>query len=163
MQEALIHNAQIYASRHNLQLVERLGYGVHGIVIVAEDKGKPGKTAVKAHEHFEPYVQERQVYQRLQEAGITQVIGFNVPELIRCDDELQIIEMTIVTPPFVLDFAGARLDFPPEFSDEVWAEWEAEKQEQFGSRWPEARAVLGALEEFDIYVLDVSPRNISFA
>ena len=163
MQEALIHNAQIYASRHNLQLVERLGYGVHGIVLVAEDKGKPGKTAVKAHEHFEPYLQERQVYQRLQEAGITAIMGFHVPELIRYDDELRVIEMTIVTPPFVLDFAGARLDFPPEFSEEVWAEWEAEKKEQFGSRWPEARAVLGVLEEFDIYVLDVSPRNITFA
>jgi len=39
MQKALIHNAQIYALRHNLQLVERLGHGVHGIVLVAEDKG----------------------------------------------------------------------------------------------------------------------------
>jgi hypothetical protein len=162
MQEALIHNAQTYASRHNLQLVERLGHGVHGIVLVGEDKGKPGKTAIKAHEHFEPYVQERRIYQRLQEAGITEVMEFHVPELIRYDDELRIIEMTIVTPPFVLDFAGARLDFPPDFPEEVWEEWETEKKEQFGSRWPEARAVLGALEEFGIYVLDVSPRNITF-
>jgi len=162
MQEALIHNAQAHASRHNLQLVERLGHGVHGIVLVAEDKSKPGKTAVKAHEHFEPYRHERQVYQRLQAARITEIMGFHVPELIRYDDELRIIEMTIVTPPFVLDFAGARLDFPPDFPDEVWEEWEAEKKEQFGSRWPEARAVLGALEEFDVYVLDVSTRNIMF-
>lgn len=70
--------------------------------------------------------------------------------------------MTIVTPPFVLDFAGAWLDVQPEFSEDIWAQWEAEKQEQFGSRWGEARAVLSALEEFDIYVLDVSPRNIRF-
>jgi hypothetical protein len=89
-------------------------------------------------------------------------MGFHVPQLIRYDDELRVIEMTIVTPPFVLDFAGAQLDFPPDFPEEVWEEWEAEKMEQFGSRWPEARAVLDALEEFDIYVSDVSPRNITF-
>ena len=70
--------------------------------------------------------------------------------------------MTIVTPPFVLDFAGARLDFPPDFSDEIWDDWEAEKREQFGSRWPEARGVLAALEEFGIYVSDVTTRNIMF-
>jgi len=162
MQEALIHNAQIYASRHNLQLGERLGYGIHGIVIVAENKSKPGKTAIKAHKDSEAYVREREVYQRLGEAGLTEIRGFHVPELIRYDDQLRIIEMTIVTPPFVLDFAGARLDVPPDFSEEIWAEWEAEKREQFGSRWPEARAALGALEELDIYVLDVSPRNIMF-
>jgi hypothetical protein len=98
----------------------------------------------------------------LQQAAITEVRGFHVPELIRWDDTLRIIEMTIVTPPFVLDFAGARLDIPPDFSEEVWAEWEAEKLEQFGGRWPDVRAVLGALEELDIYVLDVSPRNIVF-
>jgi hypothetical protein len=47
MQEASIRNAQLYASRHDLQVAERLGYGVHGIVLVAEGKGKPGKTAVR--------------------------------------------------------------------------------------------------------------------
>ena len=162
MHETQLQNAQIYAARHNLQLAERLGDGVHGIVMVAEDKSKPGKTAIKAHKDAEAYAREREVYQRLREAGIIEILGFRVPELIHYDDELRIIEMTIVTPPFVLDFAGARLDIPPDFSEEVWAEWEAEKREQFGSRWPEARAALGALEELDIYVLDVSPRNIMF-
>lgn len=162
MHEIQLQNAQIYASRHNLQLAECLGDGVHGIVLVAEDKSKPGKTAIKAHKDSEAYVRERGVYRRLREAGITEIMGFRVPELIRYDDKLRIIEMTIVTPPFVLDFAGAWLDIPPEFSEEIWAQWETEKEEQFGTRWPEARAVLGALKELDIYVLDVSPRNIMF-
>ena len=70
--------------------------------------------------------------------------------------------MTIVVRPFVLDFAGAYLDIPPEFSDEVWAEWEAEKQEQFGARWPTVQAVLAAFEELDIHLLDVTPNNIAF-
>ena len=162
MVEILIQNIRTYALRYELQLGERLGFGVHGIVFVAEDMKLPGKHAVKAHKYAEAYVRERDVYQRLRQAGVSEVLGFRVPDLVRFDDELRVIEMNIVAPPFVLDFAGARLDFPPEFPDEVWEQWEAEKIEQFGPRWPEVRAVLGALEDLDIYVLDVSPRNIMF-
>ena len=64
--------------------------------------------------------------------------------------------------PFVLDFAGAYLDRPPDFPDETWAEWEAEKREQFDVRWPAVHAVLNALESLDIYMVDVSPSNIAF-
>jgi hypothetical protein len=162
MVEILIQNVRTYASRYELQLGERLGFGVHGIVFVAEDMSLPGKHAVKAHKHAEAYVRERDVYQRLRQSGVSEVLGFRVPDLVRCDDQLRVIEMTIVTPPFVLDFAGARLDVPPEFPDEVWEQWETEKVEQFGPRWPNVRAVLAALEDLDIYVLDVSPRNIMF-
>ena len=42
------------------------------------------------------------------------------------------------------------------------AEWEAEKREQFEDRWPIVEAVLGALEELDIYMVDISPSNIAF-
>ena len=160
--EALIQNAQTYASRHNLQLGKRLGFGVHGIVFAAEEHRKPGKRAVKAHKHAEAYTRERDIYQRLYQAEVSEILGFHVPKLIGFNDELQIIEMTIVGPPFVLDFAGARLDIPPDFSEEVWDEWEKEKIEEFGGRWPEVKAVLRALEDLEIYVLDVSPRNIVF-
>lgn len=102
------------------------------------------------------------VYQRLKEAAIAKILGFNVPQLLCHDDEMRIIEMSIVTRPFVLDFAGAYLDIPPEFADAVWAEWEAEKQEQFGARWPDVQAILAALEEMDIHMVDVSPSNIAF-
>ena len=70
--------------------------------------------------------------------------------------------MSIVTRPFVLDFAGAYLDSPPDFPDEIWAEWESGKREQFDARWPKVRALLSALEELDIYLVDVSPSNIAF-
>ena len=70
--------------------------------------------------------------------------------------------MTIVTRPFVLDFAGAWLDVPPEFSDEIWDEWEHDKLEQFGYKWTTVQAVLGFLEEMDIHMVDVSPSNIAF-
>ena len=45
------------------------------------------------------------------------------------------IEMTIVMPPFVVDFASASLDVSIEFSEEIWADWERTKQEQFGLQW----------------------------
>jgi hypothetical protein len=70
--------------------------------------------------------------------------------------------MSIVTRPFVLDFAGAYLDRRPDFSEEIWAEWESAKREQFDVRWPRVQAVLTALEALDIYMVDVSPSNIAF-
>ena len=75
---------------------------------------------------------------------------------------LLIIELSVVSRAFVLDFAGAYFDMLPDFPDEQWETWEAEKREQFENRWPEVRAVMGALEELDIHMVDVSPSNIAF-
>ena len=119
MEEILIQNAQTFASQHQLQLAERLGFGIHGIIFVAEGKSTAGKTALKVHRSVEPYLREREVYERLRDAGVSEILGFNVPQLIRFDDELRIIEMSIVARPFVLDFAGAWLDTPPDFPEET--------------------------------------------
>ncbi len=162
-EDAFMQNAVAYAARHRLQLAERLGFGIHGIIHVAENKSRGGKTAVKAHREREPYLRERAAYERLRAAGVIEILGFNVPQLIRADDELCVIEMTIVMRPFVLDFAGAYLDQMPDFPDAIWAEWESEKSEQFDVRWPTVQRVLAALEELDIYMVDVSPSNIAFA
>jgi hypothetical protein len=70
--------------------------------------------------------------------------------------------MSVVKRPFVLDFAGAYLDAPPAFSEEIWADWESGKREQFDVRWPKVRAVLNALEALEIHLVDVSPNNIAF-
>jgi hypothetical protein len=161
-QDFILKNARTYASRHQLELAERLGFGVHGIIFVAENKSKSGKTAVKAHREFAPYTRERAVYERLQQAGVAELVGFNVPQLVAADDSLRVIEMSIVTRPFVLDFAGAYLDAPPVFPEDVWVEWEAGKREQFENRWPAVEAVLAALKELNIYMVDVSPSNIGF-
>ena len=163
MEDALIQNALAYAAQHQLQLAERLGFGIHGMIFVAENKSKGGRTAIKVHRESAPYLRERGVYERLRSAGVTKVLEFNVPQLIHADDDLRVIEMSIVTRPFALDFAGAYLDARPDFSDELWAEWEAGKRDQFDVRWPEVEAVLAALREMDIYMVDVSPSNIAFA
>lgn len=162
MDDILIQNAQAYALRHQLRLAERLGFGIHGIIFVAKGNFEVGKTAIKAHRFAEPYSRERDVYERLKQAKISNLLGFDVPQLVRVDDDLRVIEMTIVERPFVLDFAGAWLDAAPDFPEEQWAEWEVEKREQFESRWPKVQAILGALEELDIHMVDVSPSNIAF-
>ena len=163
LEEALIQNALAYAARHDLQLAERLGFGVHGTIHVAENKSSGGKTAIKAHRELDPYLREREAYERLRRAGVTEILGFNVPQFVHADNDLRVIEMTIVARPFVLDFAGAYLARRPDFSEEAWAEWTSEKREQFDVRWPVVQRVLAALEEFGIHMLDVSPGNIAFA
>lgn len=100
------------------------------------------------------------MYFRLSEHNVDSVHGFRVPQLLDLDDELGVIEMTIVRPPFVLDFATAALDSPPDFPEEVLADWYAEKREQFGEDWPKAAAVVRALERLGIFMLDVHPGNI---
>jgi len=163
MNEILIPNARLYAGRQELELTaERLGSGKDGIVLVAKRKAQPANVALKVLRWREFYQREKQVYERLLELGIATVLGFNVPQLLGYDDELRVIEMTIVKRPFVLDFAGAYLDARPKFPCDVWAEWETDKREQFEDRWPRVRGVLDAFEELGIYLLDVSPGNIAF-
>ena len=157
-----IKNAVAYAARYELRLGERLGFGIHGSVHVVEHKIKRDKSAIKSHRTTEFYLRERAVYERLSGAGVSDILGFHVPQFIRADDELQVIEMTIVTRPFVLDFAAAYVGGPPEFSVDIWAEWEAEKREQFGGRWTTVRGVMNTFEGLGIYLLDVSPSNITF-
>jgi hypothetical protein len=162
MNESLIPSARLYASRRELDLAEPLGSGKDGIVFVAKHKTKPADVAVKVLRWDEAYLREKQAYERLQELRVTSVAGFNVPQLIGFQDDLRVIEMTIVKRPFVLDFAGAYLDARPEFSEEIWTDWEAEKREQFEARWPKVQKILDAFQELGIYLLDVSRNNIGF-
>jgi hypothetical protein len=135
---------------------------MHGNVFPAGSSAAAGEVAIKVHLRREPFELELETYLRLREANVAQVLGFNVPQLLGYDADLLVLEMTVVQQPFVLDFAEVRLDFPCEFPDDVWTHWLEEKQEQFGERWPVAQRVLGEFEALDIYLLDLSPRNIAF-
>ncbi len=164
--DELMNRAREYSQRHSLVLGEHLGSGVHGIVFAAEsqhEKGPPVlRSAIKVHEHQPDFRRERDVYLRLKAHSIARIRDCNVPQLLRYDDDLLILEMTVVTRPFVLDFAGAFLDKSPDFSDEVLSDWHTEKREQFGKRWPEVQAILGALSAYGIFMIDANPGNISF-
>lgn len=154
--EEVERRAARYAAKKGISLVDQLGFGVHGVVWATDRK-----SALKTHSlqsfHYE---RERDIYLRLFQNGVTAVGDFHVPELLDIDNGLRVIEMTIVQPPFVLDFAGAYLDESPDFSPEVWSEWERQKHEQFGKDWPRAQTVVAALQQYGIFMSDVSPNNI---
>ena len=78
------------------------------------------------------------------------------------DVKLRAIEMSIVRPPMILDFASAYpIESAPRFPEEIMVEWLAEKREQFGSDWPKAAAAIREMERrFGLRMLDVHPGNI---
>lgn len=160
--DELVGRAQQYADQHGLLLDKQLGFGVHGIVFLAASQSEVGGVAIKVHRSEEPYCRERDTYLRLKALGVKALRGCHVPQLRQYDDQLLVIDMTVVKRPFVLDFGGAYLDHSPDFSEEVLDDWRAEKQEQFGPRWPEVQAILGLLEGYGVFMIDVNPGNISF-
>ncbi len=84
-----------------------------------------------------------------------------MPQLLYFDDHRLVLEMTIVSPPYVLDFGGAYLENVAVFPDDVMADWLAENREQFSDDWPAAQAILRILETYGIFVVDVNPNNIA--
>jgi hypothetical protein len=158
----IARRVRLYAAQNGLTVCEVLGGGVHGSVFAAERQSTGGQSAIKAHDSEAFYRRERDVYLRLRENDVTAIHGCRVPTLVAFDDSLWVIEMTVVKQPFVLDFAGANLDEPPDFSNEVMADWFAEKEEQFGTEWPRVQAILAYLEASGIYITDVNPGNIAF-
>lgn len=70
------------------------------------------------------------------------------------------VEISIVRPPFVLDFAGAWVDEPPEFPSDAWEMWEADKAEKFEEDWPQVKRLLSALENLGVHMMDVHPANV---
>src|SRR5438105_15610424 len=108
--EELVRRIEHYVDRKGSVLGRTLGSGVHGSVFAVQNQTEPGLSAVKGFERAADYRRERDVYLRLHERALTRMRGCAVPEMIEFEDALWIIEMTIVTRPFVLDFAGAYLD-----------------------------------------------------
>jgi len=157
-----LRRVEQYCVRNDLIIDRQLGFGVHGSVFAAHSQGELWEMAVKGFERQSEYLRERNVYLRLTEHGISNIRGCAVPDLLAFDDELLVLEMTVVMRPFVLDFAGAYLDKPPDFPEEVMAEWRDEKKEQFEERWPEVQRILWFLQGLGIYVIDVTPNNISW-
>lgn len=150
--------AQQYAEAHGVVIEKNLGFGVQGAVYSTDRQ-----TALKVHDREQFYQRERDVYFRLQDCKVSEVCGCAVPRLISYDDRLCVIEMTIVKPPYVLDFASAYLDQPPDYSAEVIADWKRDKEELFEESWPDVQFILFELERLGIFLRDVHPGNIRLA
>ena len=151
--------ANQYAAEQGRILIGQLGYGYDGSVFATEQQ-----SAIKVLRFERLYQRERDVYLRLLSEAIIDIAGFSVPQLIHHDDRLWVVEMGIVAPPFVLDFAGAYLDRRPDYPDDVMEEWQQEKLEQFGAeRWDVVQLVMAHFARMGIYLADVKPGNIMFS
>ncbi len=146
----------MYAKSRGLTIEGMLGGGVDGIVHATERT-----TAIKSFFGRQLYLQERNVYLRLAEKGFVVANEFHVPRLIEYDDNLQIVEMTIVTPPYIVDFAGAQLDRRKEFPPDVMEQWLVQKKEEFEANWPRVKRAMWKFEAIGVYLNDVAPRNVN--
>lgn len=152
-----------YAARRDLRVPRFLGSGKDGVVHEVEGNAFPLFLAVKSFYHLAQFEREREVYLWLRELKIRQIRGLSVPQLVAWDDDLLTIEMTIVAPPFILDFADAWLDEAPEFSEEIWADWNRKLDDDFEGQADEVRRILALLRSHGVILLDVHPGNIRFA
>lgn len=156
---ALRERLRAYAEIEGVMILARLGFGMDGSVHATDRQ-----SAVKVFERRESYQTERAVYLRLRRDRVQSIQGHAVPQLLAFDDPRGAIEMTIVKPPYLLDFAKAQLDVPPNFPPQVMADWRREKAEQFGEHWTKALSIMRMLERrHGIYLLDVNLRNFAFA
>ena len=121
------------------------------------------QTAVKALRRQQNYTAELECYERFLANGVERIRGFAVPQSVGHDNALQIVEIEIVAPPYIIDFAKCRLDTPFDFSPEVMADWNEAGAEIFEDRWRKVKKLLWALEQYGIYYLDAKPGNITFA
>ncbi len=158
--------SQDYCITRNLTVESCLGAGTQGIVFICELPSQTqhdhNRVAVKFHHREIAYNRELSVYLRLRDLCVNEVAGHIIPDLIAYDDEFLAIEMTIVSPPFCLDFGGAYLDRPPDYSPEVWRDWERMKSMAFEDNWPHVKKILATLETMGVFVADVNPGNIKF-
>ena len=158
--------AEQYCESHNLTFSSCLGVGTQGSVFVfdipSQTKNSASQVAVKFHDRQIAYERELAVFLRLRDLEILEVGGCMVPQLIGYDDDLLAIEMTIVSPPFCLDFGGAYLDRPPDYSPEVWEDWRSMKSEAFEDDWPAVEKILAEFRSFGVFIADVNPGNIKF-
>ena len=150
-----------YANQRGFELTRRLGSGQDGLVYATSND-----SAIKLLFHEPRFVREYSVYLRLLENDISKVERFAVPRLVDADVCRRILEMQIVTPPFVVDFASASLDERPilfrEFDQAQLDEWESDRQELFGEDWEEVQVVMNSFERHGIFLSDVKPGNVTF-
>jgi hypothetical protein len=144
-----------YCAARQQTAIADLGYGVDGYLWRVT-----GDSVIKVFRHDRQFDQELAVYQRLTARRIDRLQGFAVPILLNHDSEQRILELSLVSPPFVLDFAAAGLDAPPPGFDPDDPVWLAEKQRLYGGDWHDVKRLLDALRLYGIHFADVHLGNI---
>ncbi|MBN4052546.1 hypothetical protein JYT82_00365 [bacterium AH-315-K20] len=148
-----------YADRYDIRLDGLLGSGKDGTVWNTN-----ARTALKVFKQKKLFCRELAAYLRLRQHHVINLCGHRVPQLLESDVELHAIEMSIVQPPFVLDFASVRLDRERvEFPQHVMDDEAEHRREMFGEeRLPKIAAILSSLQRLGIHMTDIHPGNIAF-
>jgi hypothetical protein len=150
----LENRAREFAEQSGIQLETPLGHGIDGNVWRTSRQ-----SALKVFARQDTFERERDCYRRLFENEIERLAGFEVPQLM----ELWAIEMTVVSPPCILDFGKAYVDRQPDYSPEALAEAEQAERELFSeAEWKQVRLVRAALRQYGIHYFDARPSNIMF-
>jgi hypothetical protein len=139
--------------------LEVLGWGLDGVVYARRDP----TAAVKIHNKDQSFQNELAVYRRLSERHVEKFMGFQVPVLLDYREQDRLLELSVVKPPFLLDFAAATVDKAHDFTEEAMGMWWNDVEENFGDDFPIASAVFhGLKKQLGIYYWDLKPRNLVF-
>lgn len=117
-------------------------------------------TAIKVFDRERNFNSELRCYQILEEHGVFEIAGFTIPHLVASDARLLVVEMSIVAPPFILDFGKAYVHRRPDFDAATMEYYEQERIEMFEGNWDLVRSAVSSLERFGIYYWDARPGNI---
>jgi hypothetical protein len=159
MTESASARLNAYLSKHHITVVQPLGQGKDGTVFVTDRV-----TAVKVHERPESYLPERNAYIRLLDLKVDRISGFAVPVLELYDDDLRVIEMTIVMAPYILDFASAKIDAAHDLIEDEGHTLIDMIRERFDERADDVIALIDELGSYaGVYLTDVHAHNIKFA
>jgi hypothetical protein len=154
----LLVRATQYTRRRKIERLDELGHGKDGHVWRTNRR-----SALKIHEQDASYRVERNAYMRLRDFEVTNVAGFALPELVEYDDELLAIEMTVVSAPYILDFASAIFDFPPDLIEDEGHTFEDLVRYRFGEQADEILSLHDELAvRAGIFLMDPHPHNIKF-
>lgn len=133
----------------------RLGGGISGFVFASPDF----RTALKVHRTIEGYTTEVAVYKELVRLNITKICGLQLPRPRKRRNDLRLIQMDIVSPPFLLDFAGVLFE-PPDFPEDVMEHWHEQNRNFFGPNVSIVYDVYNTLARHGLYYMDFRPSNL---
>ncbi|MEX2092033.1 MAG: hypothetical protein WD971_05115 [Pirellulales bacterium] len=157
----LLSRAEEYADSKGIRLIgkDMLGYGSDGSVWHSSRR-----TAVKALYHQKNFDNELECYRRLKAASVRHIGMFDVPFLEDFDKDRRILEISIVQPPYLLDFGKVYLDHAPThlYDEQMMENANAEWHERFGKRWSKVLHAMKLLEQHGIYYYDPRPGNVCF-
>jgi hypothetical protein len=137
----------------------RLGSGTDGDVFIVTGP----QAAIKVHFDEHRFFRELVAYERLAELGIDQIGAFVIPKFHNADTKLLIIEMSVVRPPFLIDFGKATVDDDQGWPKEQMQMWWDRVNEVFDQDASIASSVFTQLrDKTGIYQWDLNPANLNF-